>query len=299
MAPRKKGKKRREEGKSQGVLEKRLEDFASELEKLGEKAGRGLEIHGKEWDSWFHNTFGILGPFVSSIFGIIVLSLLSWVLTLINLPLGSIFLSNIQAFLHSYIGVFFMLFLFFSYGSYLSRGFPRLYLPLSPIFVAGGITVAIWITGHVLSLANLSLNMIVLYAISYFLLDSIWSIFIVLLGLAYLGLAVKLFMQRVFHVWVPRPDRALQLRGARAERREKRMERRKEREMFDPHRRLYRSGKDRILGGVCGGIGEYLGVDPVIVRLLWVIAALAWGSGIIAYIIAWVIIPRNPKHRWD
>lgn len=63
-------------------------------------------------------------------------------------------------------------------------------------------------------------------------------------------------------------------------------------------RRLYRSGREKILGGVCGGIGEYLGVDPVIVRLLWVVFSLLWGAGIILYIIAWIIMPRNPRHRW-
>jgi phage shock protein C len=63
-------------------------------------------------------------------------------------------------------------------------------------------------------------------------------------------------------------------------------------------KRLYRSGNEKILGGVCGGIAEYLGIDPVIVRLLWVIFVLAWGAGILAYLIAWIIIPRNPDHRW-
>lgn len=59
-------------------------------------------------------------------------------------------------------------------------------------------------------------------------------------------------------------------------------------------RRLYRSRTNVVLGGVCGGIGEYFGVDPTIVRLLWVLFALAGGSGVLAYIIAWVIIPEEP-----
>lgn len=63
-------------------------------------------------------------------------------------------------------------------------------------------------------------------------------------------------------------------------------------------KRLYRSGKDRILGGVCGGIAEYMNADPTIVRLAWVLFTLAFGSGLLAYIIAWVIIPRNPAHKW-
>ena len=63
-------------------------------------------------------------------------------------------------------------------------------------------------------------------------------------------------------------------------------------------KRLYRSGKDKMLGGVCGGIAEYFNIDPTIIRLLWVLWILAFGSGILAYIIAWVVIPKNPKHKW-
>ncbi len=64
-------------------------------------------------------------------------------------------------------------------------------------------------------------------------------------------------------------------------------------------KRLYRSGVDKILSGVCGGIGEYFNIDPVLIRLLWVLMSLAWGSGILLYIIAWIIIPRNPNHKWN
>lgn len=58
-------------------------------------------------------------------------------------------------------------------------------------------------------------------------------------------------------------------------------------------KRLYRSRKNKILAGVCGGIGEYFKIDPVIVRVLWVVWALAYGSGILAYIIAAIIIPKK------
>lgn len=58
-------------------------------------------------------------------------------------------------------------------------------------------------------------------------------------------------------------------------------------------RRLYRSRTNRILGGVAGGIAEYLGVDPTLIRLLWVLS-LFTGIGILAYIVAWIIIPENP-----
>ena len=59
-------------------------------------------------------------------------------------------------------------------------------------------------------------------------------------------------------------------------------------------KRLYRSRNERILGGVCGGLGEYFGVDPVVIRLIWVVLTLlTLFMGIIVYIIAWIIIPEG------
>ena len=62
-------------------------------------------------------------------------------------------------------------------------------------------------------------------------------------------------------------------------------------------RKLYRSRTNRMLGGVCGGIGEYLGLDPTLIRLLWVFFGLAYGAGILVYILAWIIIPENPSRK--
>lgn len=58
-------------------------------------------------------------------------------------------------------------------------------------------------------------------------------------------------------------------------------------------RKLYKSSNDKVLAGVCGGIGEYFAIDSVIVRLLWVVFTLMGGAGLIAYIIAAVIMPEN------
>jgi len=59
-------------------------------------------------------------------------------------------------------------------------------------------------------------------------------------------------------------------------------------------RRLYRSGTDRIIWGVCGGIAEYFNIDPLITRLALVLFTLVGGCGIIAYIICAIVIPREP-----
>ena len=56
-------------------------------------------------------------------------------------------------------------------------------------------------------------------------------------------------------------------------------------------KRLYRSRKDRILGGVCGGIGNYFNIDPVLIRLLLVALILIGGWVALAYLVAWIIIP--------
>ena len=56
-------------------------------------------------------------------------------------------------------------------------------------------------------------------------------------------------------------------------------------------KRLYRSKKDRMICGVCGGIANYFNIDPTLVRLAFVSIAMGAGSGILAYIIAAIIIP--------
>ncbi|MCX6771801.1 MAG: PspC domain-containing protein [Candidatus Micrarchaeota archaeon] len=60
-------------------------------------------------------------------------------------------------------------------------------------------------------------------------------------------------------------------------------------------RRVYRSRKNRLLAGVCGGIAEYFDVDPVFVRLLLVLLVLMGFAGIILYLVAWLIIPESPN----
>lgn len=56
-------------------------------------------------------------------------------------------------------------------------------------------------------------------------------------------------------------------------------------------KRLYRSSKNRIIAGICGGLGEYLKIDPTLIRLIWAFSIIFLGFGILAYIIAWIIIP--------
>ena len=65
--------------------------------------------------------------------------------------------------------------------------------------------------------------------------------------------------------------------------------------MTETYKRLYRSRNERMIAGVCGGIAEYFNIDPTLVRLVFVFAALAGGPGLIAYLIMLIVVPEEPS----
>ncbi|MCX7735187.1 MAG: PspC domain-containing protein [Candidatus Kapabacteria bacterium] len=58
-------------------------------------------------------------------------------------------------------------------------------------------------------------------------------------------------------------------------------------------KRLYRIEKNKVFGGVCGGLAEYFEVDPVLVRVLFVVLFFGWGISLLAYIILWIVTPKK------
>jgi phage shock protein PspC (stress-responsive transcriptional regulator) len=62
-----------------------------------------------------------------------------------------------------------------------------------------------------------------------------------------------------------------------------------------PYRRLLRARDDRVVAGVCSGIGRYFGIDPVLVRVGFaVFAAITWGAALLAYPMMWFLMPEEP-----
>ncbi|MGB9666013.1 MAG: PspC domain-containing protein [Candidatus Cryosericum sp.] len=59
-------------------------------------------------------------------------------------------------------------------------------------------------------------------------------------------------------------------------------------------KRLYRSRKNQVIGGVAAGLAEYFDIDPAIVRIAWALLGIAWGTGVLLYLICWLVIPLNP-----
>lgn len=62
----------------------------------------------------------------------------------------------------------------------------------------------------------------------------------------------------------------------------------------EPVRRLYRSRRSRMIAGVCGGIAEYFGWDPTLVRVAFLVSLLIPGPQAVFYLVAWVVIPDEP-----
>ena len=59
--------------------------------------------------------------------------------------------------------------------------------------------------------------------------------------------------------------------------------------------KLYRSRESSVIAGVCGGMGEYFNIDPVIVRIIFILLMLPYGIGLLIYIFAWIMVPLRPN----
>ncbi|MGB2589282.1 MAG: PspC domain-containing protein [Candidatus Acidiferrum sp.] len=59
-------------------------------------------------------------------------------------------------------------------------------------------------------------------------------------------------------------------------------------------KRLMRSSTDKKLGGVCAGLADYFDMDPTVVRIVWLLLVLCGGTGVLAYIILWIVLPLAP-----
>ena len=65
--------------------------------------------------------------------------------------------------------------------------------------------------------------------------------------------------------------------------------------MAEERKKLFRSRSERWLAGVCGGIGDYFNVDATVIRILFILFGLVFGSGLLFYIILWILIPLEPE----
>lgn len=283
--------------KHENDIEKRVEQFGKELSSIAECSGKKMEKKCQNWDTWFHKTFGIIGPLISTVFGILIFSLFVWVVGFLSNILELTILASVEQFLLTNIGAFFLLILFFSYTSYFSRSSPRIYKSISPIVTSISIVAALWVFYNVVNIANLYTVVPIISNISLFIEVNLFRLFGIFVMIGYFALLIKIIFDKPLEC---KPSKTVMKRSAKKVKKVKTVKPLVKRSVKSQDiSRVYRSANDKILGGVCGGLGEYLGIDPVIIRLLWIISFFTWGVGIPAYIIAWIIIPRNPEHEWE
>jgi len=58
-------------------------------------------------------------------------------------------------------------------------------------------------------------------------------------------------------------------------------------------KKFYLSDTDKKIGGVCAGLGDYFGIDTTLIRIIWLVAVLCYGTGLLLYIILWIAVPRQ------
>ncbi len=67
-------------------------------------------------------------------------------------------------------------------------------------------------------------------------------------------------------------------------------------QLSPPYKKLYRSRKERLIAGICGGLGEHFGTDPTWIRLLFILFFFLGGSTLLLYLIMWIIVPLAPEN---
>jgi len=169
-------------------VDKRIEHFAEEVGAMGERLGKRMEREYRE--NWFHRTFGIVGPLISSVLGIVLFALFVWLIGFLNATIASPFLASIQSFLSSNIGLFFLMFLFFSYVSYFSRHNPRTYVPFSPLAAAVGIAIGFWLAQNALSIVGVYTGVSVISNTALVMERLTYPIFFLALLIGYLVLSI-------------------------------------------------------------------------------------------------------------
>jgi len=270
-------------------LETQFQDFKKEVKTLGEKVKTVVE---EKTDVCGHppqktdSCCGIVGPLVGSVFGLLMLILAIWILRFINFTADITFLASIASFIEANLGFLFVLGLFSAYRKYYRK--PLTFI--MPILAGLEALAVVWIVVALVEIANNQIGNATISIIIFWIQFSFLELFGLFVLLGYFILLLKLITGG-FKMVTKKPRTKTQT---------KRKSVKIKKVVKTPDvKRLYRSGDDKMIAGVCGGLADYFEIDPTLVRLAWAASIFFWGVGIPAYLLGWVIIPKNPKHKWD
>lgn len=136
--------------------------------------------------------FGLIEPFISSMIGIIIFSLVIWMMGFLGDQIGSLLLTDIQIFLRDKMGLFFIMFIFSSYNTYFSRKYHAAYAPLSPIATAVGVTFGLWVVANTIKIANHYIGMGAFSTIAVLVEGNLYPIFGMVLLVGYFALLANI-----------------------------------------------------------------------------------------------------------
>ena len=262
-------------------MDRRWKEFGEEVQGVGKRFTAETKAEAKGLRTDFDRTFGPIGPLVKAVIGFIILVIVAQLLNLVGDQ--NRFIEDVaQQVLLNHLVAYLILFIFLAYAMYVSRLDMAANPFVEPLAVAVATSAVIWVALKVLSIVSVDYDVGWLRWAS----DAMWMIlplvFLLILLLGYSSTLTKAQAQRNAPQ-TPSPMAHAQYAP----------------EGMAVPGRVYRSGKDRILGGVCGGLGEHFNIDPTLLRVIWILLlVVSFGTFLIVYIAMWIIIPRNPTHIW-
>lgn len=239
----------------------------------------------------FDRTFKAGGPLLKTFLGIIFVLLVMEIFDALSGE--SPFAGRFSDFLEDNLLLFFFVFLLAFYFGFMSRGYPRETVLISPLVTAIVITFSLWVLGTALEILGDVENESFISAMGEMLFSVLYIIFLLIILLGYIGIIMRAdrlsrdkipasapvppIAPPVTPVASPVPPVTPPLSSS------------------TPGKRLMRSNRDKILLGVCGGLAEYIGTDPFLVRVLWAVGIiLSAGVFALAYLVLAVIMPKAP-----
>jgi phage shock protein C len=267
---------------SRSTFNENMDHFEEEIEDFGKKIESSFENVGKRIETWYDKTFGIFGPVLSAIIALVILFIVINALSFFGSSRP--WMQEISGFLESLVLLFLVIFLLSSYSEYFTRKLTPFRF-ISPIIGAIIFIVWFWVAINILTIIATAFELSMVQSISDLFEALIFPLAILILLIGYIGVITSTKKDAQSN---PIPHQKGHSKSL-------------EHETMDTegYKRLYRSGKDQLVGGVLGGLAEYLKVDPTIIRVLYILLLFAsFGFMILAYLIGWMLIPRNPNHKW-
>ncbi|MFP4170640.1 MAG: PspC domain-containing protein [Methanomassiliicoccales archaeon] len=215
-------------------------------------------------------TFGWVGPLLWSVIAMLVVLVLAGVLAVLGDR--SPVLAELGDFLLRNTWLIFGFLLLSSYASFLSKRYQGRFRYFQPVFTAVTLLFALWIAVEILFIVAGQLGSAGLEEAAGVIETFMAVVFLAVLVLGYVTLALSL--TREVPVFAGEP---VVSPGAPSQ------------------RPLYRSGPDRIIGGVCAGLGRHFGVDPWLFRVVFIVALFAsFGAAVLVYVLLWFFLPKEP-----